>query len=66
MIPFAYIPSPPENGFSIGPFFFHAYGIAYVFAVAAAIFVSSRLWVKRGRRPRPRLRHRLVGLSQPA
>jgi prolipoprotein diacylglyceryl transferase len=48
MIPLAYIPSPAENGFSIGPFFFHAYGIAYVFAVAAAIFVSSRLWVKQG------------------
>jgi prolipoprotein diacylglyceryl transferase len=48
MIPLAYIPSPAENGFSIGPFFFHAYGIAYVFAVAAAILVSQRLWVKEG------------------
>jgi prolipoprotein diacylglyceryl transferase len=42
--PLAYIPSPAENGFSIGPLFFHAYGIAYVFAVAAAIFISRRRW----------------------
>ena len=29
----AFIPSPSANGFHIGPLFFHAYGIAYVFAV---------------------------------
>jgi prolipoprotein diacylglyceryl transferase len=42
--PLAFIPSPPHNGFSIGPVFFHAYGIAYVFAVAAAILISRRRW----------------------
>jgi len=51
MNPLAYIPSPAENGFSIGPLFFHAYGIAYVFAVAAAILVSRRLWVSEGGEP---------------
>ena len=47
MIP-ASIPSPSENGLHIGPFFVHAYGVAYVFAVTAAIFVVSRRWEKRG------------------
>ena len=31
----ASIPSPPHNGFYLGPLFVHAYGLAYVFAVAA-------------------------------
>jgi prolipoprotein diacylglyceryl transferase len=47
----AAIPSPAENGFGIGPFFFHAYGIAYVFAVAAAIFISRRRWRRVGGDP---------------
>jgi prolipoprotein diacylglyceryl transferase len=47
----AFIPSPSSNGFSIGPFFFHAYGIAYVFAVAAAIFISRRRWARVGGNP---------------
>ena len=38
------IPSPSANGFSVGPFFVHAYGIAYVFAVLAAILITSRRW----------------------
>jgi len=38
------IPSPAENGFQLGPFFVHAYGIAYVFAVIAAILITSRRW----------------------
>jgi prolipoprotein diacylglyceryl transferase len=42
--PLAFIPSPAQNGFSIGPLFFHAYGIAYVFAVAAAILIARRRW----------------------
>jgi prolipoprotein diacylglyceryl transferase len=44
MTPLAFIPSPAHNGFSIGPLFFHAYGIAYVFAVAAAILISRWRW----------------------
>ena len=48
MSPLAFIPSPHENGLSIGPFFLHAYGIAYVFAVTAAILVTRRRWEKLG------------------
>lgn len=40
----AFIPSPASNGFEVGPFFFHAYGIAYVFAVLAAIVVTRWQW----------------------
>jgi len=47
----AYIPSPSTNGFSIGPFFFHAYGIAYVFAVGAAILIARWGWRRRGGDP---------------
>ncbi len=41
---FAYIPSPSSNGFYIGPFFVHAYGLAYVVAVIAAVLITSRRW----------------------
>jgi prolipoprotein diacylglyceryl transferase len=44
----AAIPSPAENGFHIGPLFFHAYGIAYVFAVAAAIYITRWRWGRLG------------------
>jgi prolipoprotein diacylglyceryl transferase len=50
-MPTAFLPSPQSNGFHIGPLFFHAYGIAYVFAVAAAIYVSRRRWAKAGGDP---------------
>jgi prolipoprotein diacylglyceryl transferase len=40
----ASIPSPSSNGFHIGPLFIHAYGLAYVVAVAAAIFIARRRW----------------------
>jgi prolipoprotein diacylglyceryl transferase len=49
---FAFIPSPPSNGFHIGPMFVHAYGLAYVFAVAASIIVTSALWRRDGGDPR--------------
>ena len=45
---FAYIPSPSSNGFQIGPVFFHAYGVMYVFAVAAAILVTRVRWERMG------------------
>jgi prolipoprotein diacylglyceryl transferase len=51
MSPFASIPSPAENGFHIGPLFFHAYGIMYVIAVAAAIFIGRRRWAAQGGDP---------------
>ncbi|MHB8657014.1 MAG: prolipoprotein diacylglyceryl transferase [Solirubrobacteraceae bacterium] len=47
----AFIPSPHQNGFHLGPFFFHAYGIAYVFAVAGAILVARRRWRAAGGDP---------------
>jgi prolipoprotein diacylglyceryl transferase len=48
---FGFIPSPAQNGFSIGPLFLHAYGLAYVFAVAAAIFIGRRRWARAGGDP---------------
>jgi prolipoprotein diacylglyceryl transferase len=50
--PLAYIPSPSENGFHIGPLFVHAYGLAYVFAVTAAILVTRWRWSKIGGDPK--------------
>ena len=44
----AFIPSPSTSGFHIGPLFLHAYGIAYVFAVTAAILIARRRWEKLG------------------
>jgi prolipoprotein diacylglyceryl transferase len=48
---YAFIPSPSNNGLSLGPLYFHAYGICYVFAVAAAIYISRRRWAQRGGDP---------------
>jgi prolipoprotein diacylglyceryl transferase len=44
----AFIPSPSSNGFYVGPLFVHAYGLAYVFAVAAAILVTAWQWERLG------------------
>jgi len=44
----ASIPSPSRNGFSIGPIFVHAYGLAYVVGVVAAVWICSRRWEERG------------------
>jgi prolipoprotein diacylglyceryl transferase len=38
------IPSPPSNGFHIGPVFIHAYGLFYVAAVTAAVMLTRRRW----------------------
>ena len=46
-----FIPSPPQNGFHVGPLFVHAYGLAYVLAVAAAILVTRRNWARQGGDP---------------
>src|ERR1700730_11567653 len=46
-----FIPSPSSNGLHVGPLFVHAYGLAYVFAVAAAIAVTTRRWEARGGDP---------------
>jgi prolipoprotein diacylglyceryl transferase len=44
----AFIPSPSSNGLQLGPVFVHAYGLAYVAAVAAAVFILTRRWTARG------------------
>src|SRR4051794_24296550 len=44
----AFLPSPSENGFHVGPLFFRAYGICYVFAVLGAVLVTTRRWEKVG------------------
>jgi prolipoprotein diacylglyceryl transferase len=46
----ASIPSPPENGVHIGPLFVHAYGLAYVVALSAAVALTTRHWTARGGR----------------
>ena len=51
MIAPSFIPSPSRNGFYIGPLFIHAYGLAYVFAVAAAIFITRWRWRRMGGNP---------------
>jgi prolipoprotein diacylglyceryl transferase len=44
----AFIPSPPDNGFYLGPLFVHAYGLAYVVAVIAAVTIAVRRWEAKG------------------
>jgi len=44
----SFIPSPASNGFHIGPLFVHAYGLAYVVAVTAAIIITRRRWEASG------------------
>jgi prolipoprotein diacylglyceryl transferase len=44
----AFIPSPSHNGFSLGPLFVHAYGLAYVVAVIAAVTITVRRWEAKG------------------
>ena len=44
----ASIPSPSANGIHLGPFFVHAYGLAYVPAVFAAVAITSRRWERQG------------------
>jgi prolipoprotein diacylglyceryl transferase len=48
MNPLAFIPSPSANGIRIGPLFFHAYGLAYVVGVTAAILICRRRWEAEG------------------
>ncbi len=44
----ASIPSPSANGFHIGPLFIHAYGLAYVVAVTAAVIITRIRWEAAG------------------
>jgi prolipoprotein diacylglyceryl transferase len=47
----AFLPSPASNGFHVGPLFFRAYGICYVFAVLAAVVITGQRWAKHGGDP---------------
>jgi prolipoprotein diacylglyceryltransferase len=47
-LPTAFLPSPPVNGFHIGPLFVHAYGLCYVMAVIAAVTITMRRWEAKG------------------
>jgi prolipoprotein diacylglyceryl transferase len=38
----AYIPSPPVNGFHIGPLFVHFYGLMYVIGITLAVLITQR------------------------
>ncbi len=40
----AFLPSPSSNGFYLGPLFVHFYGLAYVFAVIAAVRITIWRW----------------------
>jgi prolipoprotein diacylglyceryl transferase len=41
-VPLSYIPSPPSNGFHIGPLFFHYYGLMYVIGITLAVLITRR------------------------
>jgi prolipoprotein diacylglyceryl transferase len=43
-----FLPSPPTDGFHVGPLFVHAYGLCYVVAVIAAVTIAVRRWEARG------------------
>jgi prolipoprotein diacylglyceryl transferase len=47
----ASIPSPSSSGFHLGPLFVHAYGLLYVVGIAAAVWLTRRLWQRRGGSP---------------
>jgi prolipoprotein diacylglyceryl transferase len=44
----AFIPSPHHSGIQLGPIFIHAYGLAYVVAVSAAVAIAGRRWERAG------------------
>ena len=46
-----HIPSPPENGFYIGPLFIHVYGLMYVVGITVAIIIARRRWSAQGGDP---------------
>jgi prolipoprotein diacylglyceryl transferase len=40
--PLSYIPSPPVNGFHLGPLFVHFYGLMYVIGITLAVIITQR------------------------
>jgi len=47
----AFIPSPPANGFHIGPAYIHFYGLMYVVGITVAILITQRRWKAQGGDP---------------
>jgi prolipoprotein diacylglyceryl transferase len=45
------IPSPPGNGFHVGPAFIHYYGLMYVIGITLAILITQRRWTAAGGDP---------------
>jgi prolipoprotein diacylglyceryl transferase len=39
-----YIPSPPVNGFHLGPAYIHFYGLMYVIGITVAILITQHRW----------------------
>jgi prolipoprotein diacylglyceryl transferase len=48
---FAYLPSPPSNGVSVGPLRLHVYGLLIAAGVLAAAWLAQRRWEARGGPP---------------
>ena len=46
-----HIPSPPINGFHLGPLFVHFYGLMYVVGITLAIIITRRRWRAAGGDP---------------
>jgi prolipoprotein diacylglyceryl transferase len=46
-----HIPSPPINGFHLGPVFIHFYGLMYVVGITLAIVITRRRWRAAGGDP---------------
>lgn len=44
----ASIPSPPRGTFSVGPLTLHMYGVMLLLAIAAAVWLTGRRWVRWG------------------
>ena len=47
----AFIPSPSQSGFHLGPLDVHVYGLMYVLAVLAAVLITRRRWRAAGEDP---------------
>jgi prolipoprotein diacylglyceryl transferase len=41
-MPLSYLPSPPANGFHVGPLFIHFYGLMYVIGITLAVIITQR------------------------
>jgi prolipoprotein diacylglyceryl transferase len=50
-LPLSFIPSPPANGFHLGPLDIHVYGLMYVVGIALAIYITRRRWRNLGGNP---------------